>query len=139
MRNAPGIALRAFNGGLILEVQEIEQRDLAARSQLSIQHRRADEADPQSANHSYQNQSAPANVNTEWNTDRKGEGSSKVFRPGHRDFQLLGEEIANPDIEGRPNETADGIQGEEAREGDSFGARKWRHEAIQSGEELGHT
>src|SRR5579862_2867438 len=65
---------RAFNVGLFLEVQQIEQRDLAAGSQLLMQHRRADEADPQLANHSYQSKSAPANVNKEWNTDRKGQG-----------------------------------------------------------------
>jgi hypothetical protein len=62
-----------------------------------------------------------------------------VFRPGYREFQLPGKEIANPNIEGRPEETSDGIQGEEAHEGDSFGARKGRHEAIQSREELSHT
>ena len=136
MRNAPGIAVRAFNAGLFLEVQEIEQRDLAAGSQLSMQHRRADEADPQPANHSYQSQSAPADVKTEWNTDRKGQRSSKVFRPAHRDFQLLGEEIPDPDIEAGPDKTADRIQGEKGGGGDSFGSRKWRHEAISPGTNL---
>src|SRR5580692_5332417 len=103
-----------------------------------MQHWRADAADTQPMNHSYQSQSAPGDVNTERNADHNGQRSCKVLRPAHRHVYLVGEEISDTDIEAGPDQTADRIHREKGGGRRPFGSSKRRQEGVYSWHELRH-
>src|SRR5271169_5019224 len=90
-----GNSLRAFTVRFFFEVQQVEHCDFPIGFQFAIEHRRSDAAQPQPTDHLHQNQSTPADIETDRNPNRD-EGGPKMSGPANGTVQFIREEIAEP-------------------------------------------